>query len=493
MSYNSQQKLQDNISAIRIALEWKEGQILSAIEGAALRRYSGFGGLKAVLFPHGPKEEWIKLKASKEDLKLYPQIIALHELLQQHFSETEYKQVVDSIKNSILTAFYTPEIVPQTLFNALKEKGIEPKNMYEPSSGAGVFITEAAKVFPELEGITAVEKDILSGRVLSRLAGSIPFPVSVQLTGFENTSNDENGYDVITSNIPFGNFPVFDEAYRDEALSGKIHNYFFAKGLDKIKDGGMLAYITTDTFLNSPSNQIAREYLFSHADFISLNVMPDNLMKDTGNTEAPSHLLIVQKNIDKESLLENEQLLVNTIEQENEFGKYSINEFIDQHPEIILGDIKAGTNQYGKANQSIWQNGDINDIKEKLAATITDGIDKHFNIEKFALEVPNKIAKGKQLTYLPMPENKADNGSLQLGLFDTAPADNINRAMAYINDLDATVVQKQSARIINIVKTADRSDHEAIVLLAAKSSGFKQYVYKLYSNVEEVQFPANSV
>ena len=174
MSYNSQQKLQDNISAIRIALEWKEGQILSAIEGAALRRYSGFGGLKAVLFPHGPKEEWIKLKASKEDLKLYPQITELHELLQQHFNETEYKQVVDSIKNSILTAFYTPEIVPQTLFNVLKEKGIEPKSMYEPSSGAGVFVTEAAKVFPELEGITAVEKDILSGRVLTALVVRYP-------------------------------------------------------------------------------------------------------------------------------------------------------------------------------------------------------------------------------------------------------------------------------------------------------------------------------
>src|ERR1035437_8301408 len=177
MSCNSQQKLQDNISAIRIALEWKEVQILSVIEGAALRRYSGFGGLKAVLFPHGPKEEWIKLKASKEDVKLYPQITELHELLQQHFNETEYKQVVDSIKNSILTAYYTPEFVPQTLFNVLKEQGIEPKSIYEPSSGAGVFVTEAAKVFPELESITAVEKDILSGGVLSRLAGSIPLPV----------------------------------------------------------------------------------------------------------------------------------------------------------------------------------------------------------------------------------------------------------------------------------------------------------------------------
>jgi len=130
---------------------------------------------------------------------------------------------------------------------------------------------------------------------------------------------------VIVSNIPFGNFPVFDEAYANEALTGKIHNYFFAKGPDKIKDGGLLAYITTDGFLNGPSNQKAREYLFTHANFISLNVLPDNLMKETGNTEAPSHLLIAQKNINKQTLSADEELLLNTIEQENEFGKYSIN------------------------------------------------------------------------------------------------------------------------------------------------------------------------
>jgi N12 class adenine-specific DNA methylase len=494
MSYNSQLKLQDNISAIRIALEWKEGQSLSDSQVQALQRYAGFGGLKVVLYPNAPKEEWIKLKASKEDVKLYPQIIELHELLQQHFNETEYKQVVDSIRNSILSAFYTPEIVPQTLFNILKEQGIEPKSIYEPSSGAGVFVCEAAKVFPEMEGITAVEKDILSGRVLTALGSSIPVPVSVQVTAFENTSNNENGkYDIIASNIPFGNFPVFDEAYRDEALSGKIHNYFFAKGLDKIKEGGLMAYITTDAFLNSTSNQAAREYLFTHADFISLNVMPDNLMKDTGNAEAPSHLLIVQKNINKETLSADEKILVNTIDQENEFGMYSINQYINQYPEIILGDkIKPGTNQYGKANQSVWQNGDISSIKEKLAAIITDGLNNRFNKETFVLETDKEIiAKGKQLTYLPMPESKGDSSPVQLGLFDVGPAVNINRAMAYINKLDATVVQKQSARIINVVRTADRPDHDVIVLIAAKSLGFKQYVYKLYSNAEELQFPVN--
>lgn len=265
---------------------------------------------------------------------------------------------------------------------------------------------------------------MLTGRILTALGSSIPLSVSVQIKGFEDTPDAENGtYDLIISNIPFGNFRVFDESFNEESIKGKIHNYFFAKGLDKIKEGGLLAFITTDAFLNSPSNKEAREYVFNHANFISLNVLPDNLMKDTGNTEAPSHLLIVQKNISKQSLSDNEELLVNTIEVENEFGKYPINQFIQLHPEIILGgEIKAGKNQYGKAHQTVWQNGDINNIRIKLAATINDGIKQHFNKKTFTLKAAQEsISPGKQLTYLPMPENNPDNSAVQLGLFDIPP------------------------------------------------------------------------
>lgn len=106
MSYNSQQKLKDNLVAIPIALEWKVEQMLLPGEVEALKRYAGFGGLKAALYPNGPKEEWKKFNASKEDLRLYPQIKELHQLLQQHFNDAEYKQVINSIKNSILTAYY---------------------------------------------------------------------------------------------------------------------------------------------------------------------------------------------------------------------------------------------------------------------------------------------------------------------------------------------------------------------------------------------------
>jgi hypothetical protein len=494
MGYNTHQQLIDNIEAIRIALQWKEGDKISGTKAEALKKYAGFGGIKAVLYPNSTKEEWIKQNATEDDLRLYPTMMRLHELLQKHLDEKEYKQVVDSIKNSVLTAFYTPAIVPQTLYTVLKEQSIEPKSIYEPSSGAGIFITEAGNHFNQLLNITAVEKDILSGRVLTALCSSIPVPVSVQIKAFENTSSDDNGkYDLIVSNIPFGNFSVYDPNYQSEALSGKIHNYFFAKGLDKIKDGGILAYITTDAFLNTPSNQSAREYLFNEADFISVNVMPDNLMKDTGNTESPNHLLIVQKNTNKQELSNDERLLINTIEQENEFGKYSINQFIHQHPEIIIGDlIKPGRNQYGKANQTVWQQGDINVINENLAATIRKAIGMRFNKNSFTLSVIKQFAsEEKKLTFLPIPENKADKGPVQLGLFDIASAENINRAMAYINDLDATVVQKQTARMVNVIKAADKSNQEAFVLITAKSHSFKHYVYKLYSNVKEINLPAN--
>ncbi len=494
MSYNSQQKLKDNIEAIRIALDWSAKKQLTVDQLSALNKYAGFGGLKAVLFPNASKEEWKKQNASKEDLKLYPQIIELHNLLRQKLTEREYKEAIDSIRNSILTAFYTPDIIPKSLFAVLKEKGIEPTAMYEPSSGAGVFVTEAADAFPSLKNITAVEKDFLTGKVLTALSSSLPIPASIQIKGFEETPASEKGqFHLVVSNIPFGNFKVYDESLNERGLTDKIHNYFFAKGLDKLKDGGLLAYITTDAFLNSPSNQISREYLFNRSDFISLNVMPDNLMKETGNTEAPSHLVIVQKNGNKQSLSEEERQLCKTVEQENEFGKYSLNQYIVLHPEIILGNqIKPGRDQYGKAHETIWQTGDINLIAPALNKTISEGIDKRFNAENFK-QIIKQIEKpiGEQLTYKEMPENKPDNSSVQLGLFDTGSSNTINRAAAYINPADATVVDKKTARILNIIRTKNKPEHELIVLITAKSPAFKQYVYKLYSNAEELQFSAN--
>lgn len=490
MGYRIQQKLQDNIDAIRIALEWQRGESLSESHVQSLKSYSGFGGIKAILYPNSPIDEWIQLKASKEDLKVYPGIVELHELLKAHFNEEGYKSVVSSLKNSVLSAFYTPAIIPEMIYKVLNDQGIKPGRIYEPSSGAGIFITEAVSAFPGIEKITAVEKDILSAKILTALSASLKVPVDVQAKGFENTSNSENGtQDLIISNIPFGNFKVFDETYPEGALSGKIHNYFFAKGLDKIKDGGLLSFITTDAFLNSPSNELARKHIFTRADFISFCVLPDNLMKETGNTEAPNHLIILQKNSNKGNLSAAEESLIKTSDLENEFGSFTLNQYIIEHPEIKIGnEIKAGTNQYGKAHEVVWQSGDINGIGERLYDTIGRDFNRFFNKENFEIKVKeaDKVSR-KHLTCLPIPENNRHT-STQLGLFDLAPMVEINQSGRYINKLDEANVKKTSARIINVVKSKEYPAHESFVILAAKTLATNQYVYRIQSNVAEIKF-----
>lgn len=494
MTYNIHQKLEDNIRAIRIALAFQGGSKLSEEDVEALKQYAGFGGIKQVLLPYDNIEEWRKLNATDQDERLYPQVMELNDILKTGLSDTDYKKAVDSLKNSVLTAFYTPEVVPRSLCQVLKALDIIPKRIYEPSAGAGVFITEAANVFQDMEQITAVEKDMLTAKVLEALSSTFPLQIKVHGSAFEESPKDDNeNYDLIISNIPFGNFSVHDPNYPDKALSGKIHNYFFVAGLDKIKEGGLLAYITTDAFLNSPSNAKAREYLFNRSDFISVNVLPDNLMKATGNTEAPSHLVIVQKNTTKPTLSNEEKLLMETTEKENEFGKYSLNQYINEHPEIILGDeIKAGKNQYGDAHQKVWQRGNINDIAEKLIETISFGINSRFKRASFLKSIrldelgTQADEMEKRLTLLPMPKNKSENVVVQLGLFDSEGAQNSNRASAYITGLDASTVRRATARMIGTVKIVGHPSHEVLALVAAQRLTNSRYVYKLYSNVAEI-------
>lgn len=499
MAYNIPQKLEDNIRAIRLAIAHHEGsKTLTYADITALQKYSGFGGIKAILYPYGPRPEWEAYGATKADLQIYDSIISLHDLLKEHFQESEYKAIVDSLRSSVLTAFYTPEIVASTLFEVLKAQGIGPKRLYEPSAGSGVFITEAIKAFPDLKHITAVEKDVLTGMVLTAINENLIINSKTQIAGLEDTPKEERGkYDLVVSNIPFGNFSVYDPDYDDSNLTGRIHNYFFAKGLEKLSDGGLLAYITTDAFLNSRSNEPARQYLFQRADFLAVTVMPHNLMKDTGNTEAPNHLLIVQKNTGKEKLSREELQLCGVSNQQNKFGQYFLNNFIAAHENVILGNIRMpGTNQYGKPTEVIWQDGDLNQISSPLHSLLSSQLSARLNLKllrKAQTEgLPQREKEGKKLTYLPMPESKQATAPVQLGLFDSGPAENYGRASAYVNELDESVIEKATVRIIGTIRTTDNPGHEAVVLLTARRHKSNSFVYKLYSNLKELHpLPAN--
>lgn len=502
MAFNSSKKLSDNIEALKLAFAGQENY--NRKETAILSSYAGFGGLKAVLFGAGDTESWVQQNASANDLRLYPLVKELHELLQANLSPAAYKSATDAMKSSILTAFYTPDVVPNALYAAMAGQEIVPMKLYEPSAGAGIFISEAVKAFPALQEINAVEKDMLTGKVLTALAKTFPVPANVQVSGFEETPASEKGrYDFITSNIPFGNFQVFDPAYQGSAVTTRIHDYFFAKGLDKLGDGGLLAYLVTDAFLNTASNSLARKHVFTSADFISLSVMPDNLMKDNANTEAPSHLLLVQKNDFKEEFSQAEMLLIDTVEQENRYGKFSLNAYIERHPELLLGDSKgAGKNQYGKAIQMVWQKGPLEEIRHPLLEQIAEGLAANFDRgrwralqQKLAVEknTSNEIGEtagdARFFTFLEVPDVKSDQtaGQGQLGLFD-APSVNNDRAQGYLSNIDKAFVDPATGRQISTIRTTARPDHDSIVLITAREKLSGRYLYKLYSNVQELSF-----
>lgn len=493
MAYNQFHKLSANIAAIRFALRWETGMALSEDDLDKLREYAGFGGIKAILFNGLDEDSWRASGATENDLRLLPLFVELHQVLKDGLSENEYKKTVSSLKNSVLTAFYTPSFIPLSIFESLKGAGVKPKAFYEPSAGAGVFIDAAIKVFPDIQRVHAIEKDFLSGKVLSAIAGNLPVSTQVEIRGFEDTGSDGKGkYDLIASNIPFGNFQVFDPSFPYRQLTSKIHNYFFAKGLEKLAEGGLMAYISTDAFMNNPSNMEARAHLFSQADFVSVAIMPDNLMKDTGNTEAPSHLLIVQKNTAKNGPSELEKQLIQTTKLDGSFGPYEYNLYLSEHPELIIGnEISDGRNQYGLANKSVWQSGDLANIGSKLKDILDLDFQSRLNITTFKIANPiqNIVEPGKRFALLPMPETPSTNTQQQLGLFDVGAAHQSQSATAYLSDEDCRMVSKASAKIISTIGAEEHKDHELIVLLAAQSLHNNRYVYRLNSNVSEINFP----
>ncbi|UOE47818.1 DNA methylase [Mucilaginibacter sp. SMC90] len=488
MAFNTAQRLAANIAAIRIALDFSGGQ-LSSGEVEALSMYAGFGGLKVILNKPGTIEEWKKNGVSDADLKLYPQVMELHRLLQDKLSPKEYRQVFDSLRNSRLTAFYTPGFVPEMIYAAFRENNAAPRKIYEPSAGAGIFITKGFEAFPGA-AINAVEKDILTGKVLKAYCAGLGIPAEIQVMALEETDAAEKGQsDLVISNIPFGKFSVYDPAYLGSPVASKIHTYFFAKGLDKLADGGILAYLVTDAFLNNPSNSSARKFLVTNADLLSVAVLPANLMKENANVEVGTHLIVVQKNTGKTRLRDADVQLMETTERKNDHGTYHINSYIDAQENIILGDeLLEGTNAYGEPNLTVWYNGEMPDIAPFLKKIISEGIGRNFDIKKWqaiAFEQEKK-PQGRKLTFLELPAEVKGKSTGQLGLFDVAAE--TNRALSYLKDIDKAVIDPGTAKQISTIRTTDQLTHDSVVMLTARARSNNRYLYKLFSNVKELSF-----
>lgn len=209
MSYNKKTHLRQNIDAIKLAfLLDKENRNATQDERKILSAYSGFGGIKAILNPADKLEDIEKW--SKSEAELFPLIQELHKVLRENSPTPEtYKQYTDSLKTSVLTAFYTPKPVIDALSNALSENGISPARFLEPSAGTGAFISSFKEISPEAD-VTSFEKDLLTGKILSYL-----YPDDrVRIEGYEKMEVRYNGhFDIVASNIPFGDVAVFDPQF----------------------------------------------------------------------------------------------------------------------------------------------------------------------------------------------------------------------------------------------------------------------------------------
>ncbi|WP_257213663.1 SAM-dependent methyltransferase [Sphingobacterium sp. 1.A.4] len=309
MGFNKRQHLQLNIDALRIAFKLeKEKRQATVGERLLMMQYSGFGGLKFVLNPIVNNTDINHWRKTEHDL--FPMTQELHQLLKENSEdEKQYRKYVDSIKSSVLTAFYTPPQVIDAISASLRESGLNIEKFLEPSAGIGSFIQSFSE--NQSVNVTAYEKDLLTGKILKQLYSES----NIRISGFEEIPETEkNSYDVVASNIPFGDTSVFDLSYSRSKDTAKvqaarsIHNYFFLKGTDMLREGGLLMYITSQGILNSQKNEPIRRALMQDNNLISVVRLPNNLFTEYAGTEVGSDLIILQKNTAKQKLTEIEEL-----------------------------------------------------------------------------------------------------------------------------------------------------------------------------------------
>ncbi|MDE5516052.1 N-6 DNA methylase [Elizabethkingia meningoseptica] len=382
MGFSKRQHLQLNIDALRIAFKLeKEKRQATVGERLLMMQYSGFGGLKFVL---NPIENAIDINQwRKTEHDLFPLMQELHTLLKENSEDDkQYRRYVDSMKSSVLTAFYTPPQIIDAVSATLRENRLDIQKFLEPSAGIGSFIQSFSE--NQKASTTAYEKDLLTGKILKQL-----YPESnIRVNGFEEISEKEhNSYDVVASNIPFGDTSVFDLSYSRSKDTAKVqaarsvHNYFFLKGTDMLREGGLLVYITSQGILNSPKNEPIRRALMRENNLVSVVRLPNNLFTEYAGTEVGSDLIILQKNTSKQGLTEAEELFCQS--RQTEYNTPG-NALFHDSTRIVHTDRRLDTDPYGQPALIYTHKDGASGIAKDLRRMLSEDFGKHldFNLYK---------------------------------------------------------------------------------------------------------------
>ncbi len=389
MSFNKEKHLRANIEAIKLVFQLeREQRKPTNEEQEALKQYSGFGALKCILNPAENLSDIVHWPSS--EIGLFPLVTELHDLLKNNAqTEQQYKQFVNSLKNSILTAFYTPPEIVQVLAQTLKQSQVSARNFLDPSAGMGVFIS-ALKDQNEGLSVTGFEKDLLTGKILSKL-----YPDDkIRSIGFEEIESRYNDhFDVVSSNIPFGDVAAFDVSFlkskdkvRQQA-SRSIHNYFFLKGMDTLREGGILAFITSQGVMNSPKNEPVRQWLMDNSRLVSAVRLPNNLFSEYAGTEVGSDLIILQKESGRNQLTQKEKDFVQSDKLSS--GVFN-NSYFNNFHRVVHTEGFIDTDPYGKPAQVFIHNGGIKGIASDLKKMLEVDFRERLDVDFFQQDVSNK-------------------------------------------------------------------------------------------------------
>ena len=308
----AKEKFRNNMAAINLLHELEiENRLATPEEQEVLSQYVGWGGLSISFDEHNAAwaEEFKELYAS--------------------LSPEEYRAAMEST----LTAFYTPPVVIKAMYDALDRLGFSQGNILEPSCGTGNFFGLLPESMQNSK-LHGVEIDSLTGRIAKQLYQK----ANIAIEGFEKTNLPDDHFDVVLGNVPFGEIRVNDSRYNAQKFL--IHDYFFAKALDKVRAGGVVMFITSKGTMDKASPEV-RKYIAQRAELLGAIRLPDNTFKANAGTEVTSDILILQK---RDRVMDIEPDWVHLDTDEN---GVTMNRYFVEHPEMVLGEIKMENTRFG--------------------------------------------------------------------------------------------------------------------------------------------------
>lgn len=355
-------KFQNNIAAIKILKQTEaENRAATPEEQGQLSLYSGWGGLANAF--ESDNDKW---KNEYSELKGL-------------LTDEEYT----AARSTVLDSFYTDTAIVDSIYEVIRNSGFEDGNILEPAIGVGNFFGRLPEELRDKVNLYGVEKDSLSGRIAQKL-----YPqADITIDGFENTRFNDNSFDVAIGNIPFGDFSVNDSKYNSEHL--KIHDYFFLKSLDKVRDGGIVAFVTSKGTLDKKDSSF-RKTLAERADLVGAVRLPNNAFKSAG-TEVTADIIFLQK---REKKSEIEPSWVHTGQLENGL---TVNNYFVEHPEMILGEVVEGNKMFGRTDDTMCVPfNDGRTLSELLSSAV-----KNINFE-YSASAEKLIPVSEHLTAEPL-------------------------------------------------------------------------------------------